>query len=91
LVAEGELSHDRLAARGPDRRQAVKAGAFRATAARPRITGGGFRRDHLRALAQRVEVADREARIMGSKSELLRTLAAVSGEKSATPGVRSSV
>ena len=36
LVAEGELSHDRLGARGPDRRQPVKAGAFRATAARLR-------------------------------------------------------
>ena len=29
---------------------------------RIRIDGGGYRRDHLRALAQRVEVADREAR-----------------------------
>ena len=58
---------------------------------RIRIAGGGYRRDHLRALAQRVEVADREVRIMGSKSDLLRTLAAASGVKSATPGVRSSV
>src|ERR1700730_2473928 len=47
-------------------------------------------RDHLRALAQRVEVADREVRIMGSKSDLLRTLAAISGVKSAANGVRSS-
>ena len=37
------------------------------------------------------EVADREVRIMGSKSDLLRTLAAISGVKSATGGVRSSV
>jgi site-specific DNA recombinase len=58
---------------------------------RIRIDGGGYRRDHLRALAQRVEVADGEVRIMGSKSDLLRTLAAASGVKSATPGVRSSV
>ena len=58
---------------------------------RMRIDGGGYRRDHLRALAQRVEVADGEVRIMGSKSDLLRTLAAASGVKSATPGVRSSV
>jgi site-specific DNA recombinase len=56
-----------------------------------RIDGGGYRRDHLRALAQRVEVADGEVRIMGSKGDLLRTLAAASGVKSATPGVRSSV
>src|SRR5579871_4706199 len=58
---------------------------------RIRIDGGGHRRDHLRALAQRVEVADREVRIIGSKSNLLQTLAAASGVKSATPGVRSSV
>lgn len=58
---------------------------------RMRIEGGGYRREHLRALAQRVEVADGEVRIMGSKCDLLRTLAAGSGVKSATPGVRSSV
>jgi hypothetical protein len=34
---------------------------------------------------------DREVRIMGSKGDLLRTLAAISGVKSATGGVRSSV
>jgi site-specific DNA recombinase len=65
---------------------------FAATARkRMRIEGGGYRRDHLRALAQRVEVADHEVRIMGSKSDLLKTLAAISGAKSATGGVRSSV
>ncbi len=53
--------------------------------------GGGYRRDHLRALAQRVEVADREVRIMGSKGELLRTLTASAGVKSAPAGVSSSV
>jgi site-specific DNA recombinase len=58
---------------------------------RMRIEGGGYRRDHLRALAQRVEVADSEVRIMGSKSELLRTLAGAPGAKPATPGVPSSV
>jgi DNA invertase Pin-like site-specific DNA recombinase len=41
-----------------------------------RLEGGGYRRDHLRALAQRVEVADGEVRIMGSKSRLLQTLVA---------------
>ena len=61
------------------------------TRERTRIDGGGYRRDHLRALAQRVEVADGEVRIMGSKGDLLRTLAAASGVKPATPGVRSSV
>ncbi|MDO9294320.1 recombinase family protein [Bradyrhizobium sp.] len=58
---------------------------------RMRIEGGGYRRDHLRALAQRVEVADHEVRIMGSKSDLLKALAAISGVKSATGGVRSSI
>ena len=58
---------------------------------RIRIDGGGYRREHLRALAQRVEVADGEIRIMGSKGDLLRTLVAASGAKSATLGVRSSV
>ena len=63
-----------------------------AATARERIRlGSGYRRDHLRALAQRVEVADGEVRIMGSKSNLLRTLAAASGVKSAILRVRSSV
>ncbi len=56
-----------------------------------RLEGGGYRRDHLRALAQRVEVADDEVRIMGSKSELLRTLVAASSVQSAAFDVRSSV
>jgi hypothetical protein len=63
----------------------------RAARERIRIGGGGYRREHLRALAQRVEVAEGEVRIMGSKGDLLRTLAAASGVKPATPGVRSSV
>jgi site-specific DNA recombinase len=44
-----------------------------------RLDGGGYRRDHLRAFAQRVEVAEREVFIKGSKDELLRTLAAIGG------------
>ena len=58
---------------------------------RMRVDGGGYRRDHLRALAQRVEVADTEVRIMGSKSNLLGTSVAAAGGKSATHGVRSFV
>jgi site-specific DNA recombinase len=56
-----------------------------AAVARQRLHGpdGGYRRDHLRALAQRVEVAEGEVRIMGSRSNLLRTLAAASGVASA--------
>ena len=49
---------------------------------RIRLESGGYRRDHLRALAQRVEVADGEVRIMGSKSRLLQTLVAGSGVNS---------
>jgi site-specific DNA recombinase len=38
-----------------------------------RTESGGYRRDHPRALAQRVEEGATEVRIMGSKSVLLRT------------------
>jgi site-specific DNA recombinase len=55
---------------------------------RMRTESGGYRRDHLRALAQRVEVDAKEVRIMGSKSELLRALAA-SSAKTAGFGVPS--
>jgi hypothetical protein len=50
-----------------------------------------YRRDHLRALAQRVEVDAKEVRIMGSKSVLLRTLVAASSAKTAGFGVPSFV
>ena len=53
---------------------------------RIRLEGGGYRRDHLRALAQRVEVDRGEVRIMGSKSNLLRVLAA-NGVGTAVGGV----
>ena len=52
---------------------------------------GGYRRDHLRALTQRVEVDAKEIRIMGSKSALLRTLVAASSAKSTVFGMPSSV
>jgi hypothetical protein len=58
---------------------------------RMRIEGGGYRRDYLRALHQRVEVDAQELRIMGSKSELLRTLVAASSAKTAGFGVPGSV
>jgi len=50
---------------------------------RMRNGAGGYRRDHLRAFAQRVEVDDREVRIMGHKSALLRALVASEGGKTA--------
>jgi len=58
---------------------------------RMRADGGGYRRDHLRAFAQRVEVDQKELRIMGSKSVLLRTLVAAESAKTAGFGVPSSV
>ena len=51
--------------------------------ARMRMESGGYRRDHLRALAQRVEVDAKEVRIMGSKSVLLSALVAASSAKTA--------
>jgi site-specific DNA recombinase len=70
--------------------QSVKVFA-RTARKRMRTEAGGYRRDYLRALAQRVEVDARELRIMGSKSELLRTLVAASSAKTAGFGVPSSV
>ena len=53
---------------------------------------GTYRRDHLRALAQRVEVVDQtQIRILGAKTELLRTLAMGVSVESAALGVRSFV
>jgi site-specific DNA recombinase len=49
-----------------------------------------IRRDLLRALAQRVEVVDpSEIRIVGTKTDPLRTLVAATGVESAAAGVRS--
>jgi len=70
--------------------QALKTFASQARK-RMRIEGGGYRRDHLRALAQRIEVDAKEVRIMGSKSELLRTLVAASSAETAGFGVPSFV
>jgi site-specific DNA recombinase len=60
--------------------QALKTFASQARR-RMRTESGGYRRDHLRALAQRIEVDTKEVRIMGSKSVLLRTLVAASSAK----------
>jgi hypothetical protein len=60
-----------------------------AARAKLRNEDGTYRRDHLRALAQRIEVANgTDVRITGSKTELLRTLIAVAGVGSAEFGVR---
>jgi len=52
---------------------------------RLRLGKGGYRREHVRAFAQHVEVADNAIYIKGSKSTLLRTLVATKGAKSAFP------
>ena len=52
---------------------------------RMRLDRGGYRRDHLRALAQRVEVAEGKVRIIGSKGSLLQTLATI-GSNAGTGG-----
>src|SRR5579875_3459362 len=76
-------------------RQAISPQMIRRFAATVRerieIEGGGYRRYHLRALAQHVEVADREVRFIGSKSNLLATLTAAASVKPATSGVSGSV
>jgi len=51
---------------------------------RIRLPGGGYRRDHLRALAPRVNVAKGEMRIIDAQGDLLRTLA--TGEVEGTAG-----
>jgi site-specific DNA recombinase len=84
--AEGAL--DRL---GPSiTAQALKTFATQARK-RMRTDSGGYRRDHLRALAKRIEVDAKEIRIMGAKSVLLRMLVAASSAKSAVIGVPSFV
>ncbi len=50
---------------------------------RMRGMGGGVPRNHPRAVAQRVEIAGREVRIIGSQEELLRVPAAAKGAEPA--------
>jgi hypothetical protein len=88
---DAERAQAMLQGSGQTITKAMLARFARTARERMRIEGGGYRRDHLRALAQRVEVADAEVRIMGSKSNLLGTLVAAAGGKTVMPGVRSSV
>ena len=89
--ADAERAEGALDRAGPSiTPQALKTFASQARR-RMRTESGGYRRDHLRALAQRIEVDTKEVRIMGSKSVLLRTLVAASSGKSAGFGVPSFV
>ena len=64
----------------------AKVRAFAAAARRRlRTADGRFRRDHLRALAQRVEVGDGVVRIAGGRSGLVRAL--IGSVELASPGV----
>lgn len=54
---------------------------------RLRLGKGGYRREHVRAFAQHVEIADDAIYIKGSKNTLLRTPVATKGGKSAGIGV----
>jgi site-specific DNA recombinase len=88
---DAERAEDAIERLGPSITvQALKTFARQARK-RMRTESGGYRRDHLRALAQRVEVDAEEIRIMGSKSVLLRTLVAASSAKTAGFGVPSFV
>jgi len=89
--ADAERAEGALDRAGPSiTPQALKTFASQARR-RMRTESGGYRRDHLRALAQRVEVDAKEVRIMGSKSVLLRTLVAASSVKTADSAVPSFV
>jgi site-specific DNA recombinase len=88
---DAERAEDAIERGGPTITQQASKTFARTARKRMRTDGGGYRRDHLRALAQRVEVDQKELRIMGSKSELLRTLVAASGAKTAGFGIPSSV
>ena len=54
---------------------------------RLRLGKGGYRREHVRAFAQHVEVADDAIYIKGNRNVLLRTLVATKGGKTAGIGV----
>ena len=91
---QARLDAERAAAALETNGQAITVDHLRrfAEIARRRMrTPQGYRRDHLRALAQRVEVAEGEVRIMGSKTTLLRTLTTIGGVETAAGGVRISV
>ena len=78
---DAERAEDAIERSGPTITPKALKTFARTVRKRMRTDGGGYRLDHLRALAQRVEVDQKEPRIMGSKSVLLRTLVAASSAK----------
>ena len=88
---DAERAEDAIERAGPAiTPQALKTFA-RTARKRMRTDGGRHRRDHLRTLAQRIEVDQTELRIMGSKSALLRTLVAAESAKTVGFGAPGSV
>jgi site-specific DNA recombinase len=87
--AEAERAEGALDRLGPSITPLALKTFARTARKRMRAESGGYRRDHLRALAQRVEVDAKEVRIMDSKSELLRRLVAASSVKTAGFGMPS--
>ena len=85
--ADAERAAGAIERAGPDLTE-EKVEAFVAAARkRLRKSDGTYRRDHLRAVAQRIEVIDKtQARIMGSRTALLKTLVAAD-EQTAAYGV----
>ncbi len=65
---DAERAEDAIDRAGPTITPETLKTFARAARKRMRAEGGGYRRDHLRALAQRIEVDQKELRIMGSKS-----------------------
>jgi site-specific DNA recombinase len=88
---DAERAEDAIKRAGPSITPLALKTFARAARKRMRTENGGYRRDHLRALAQRIEVDQKELRIMGSKSVLLRALVAASSAKTTGFGVPSSV
>ena len=78
---DAERAEDAIERGGPSITPGALKTFARTARKRMRTDGGGYRRDHLRALAQRVEVDQKELRIMGSKSALLRTLVGAESAK----------
>jgi site-specific DNA recombinase len=89
--ADAERAQEAIDRTGPTITPQILKTFARQTRRRMRTENGGYRRDPLRALAQRVEVGAKEVRIMGSKSELLRTLVAAKSAEMAGFGVPSFV
>jgi site-specific DNA recombinase len=82
--ADAQRAEGAIERAGPELTE-EKVKAF-ASAARKRLrkSDGTYRRDHLRAVAQRIEVIDKtEACIMGSRTALLKTLTAASAQTAA--------